>query len=94
MQHSFSTDLHYRGDLGKEATMLVLTRRIGETLLIGNDVTVTVLGVNRQQVRIGIEADRSIPVHREEIYAKIRHREQPSLQIGSHVGNEDHEARM
>jgi sRNA-binding carbon storage regulator CsrA len=39
-------------------------------------------------------ACRSIPVHREEIYAKIRHREQPSLQIGSHVGNEDHEARM
>ena len=53
--------------------MLVLTRRIGETLLIGKDVTVTVLGVSRQQVRIGIEADRSIPVHREEIYAKIGH---------------------
>jgi len=53
--------------------MLVLTRRIGETLLIGKDVSVTVLGVSRQQVRIGIEADRSIPVHREEIYAKIRH---------------------
>jgi hypothetical protein len=54
MPHSFSTDVLYRGDLGKEATMLVLTRRIGETLLIGKDVTVTVLGVSRQQVRIGI----------------------------------------
>jgi len=61
--------------------MLVLTRRIGETLLIGKDVTVTVLGVSRQQVRIGIEADRSIPVHREEIYAKIRHPRSPAAPL-------------
>ena len=73
MPHSFWTDLHYRGDLGKEATMLVLTRRIGETLLIGEDVTITVLSVGRRQVRIGVEADRSIPIHREEVYAKLRH---------------------
>ncbi len=52
--------------------MLVLVRRIGETLNIGDDVQVTVLGINGSQVRIGIEAPKKIPVYREEIYKRIQ----------------------
>jgi carbon storage regulator len=53
-------------------TMLILTRRVGETLMIGDDVTVTVLGVKGNQVRIGVNAPRDVPVHREEIYERIK----------------------
>ncbi|GMT41290.1 MAG: hypothetical protein IEMM0001_2025 [bacterium] len=56
-------------------TVLILTRRTGETLNIGDSIQVTVLGIKGNQVRIGIDAPKDIPVHREEIYEKIKHEE-------------------
>lgn len=52
--------------------MLLLTRRVGETLMVGDDVTVTVLGVKGNQVRIGVNAPKEVAVHREEIYQRIQ----------------------
>jgi len=58
--------------------MLILTRRVGETLMVGDDVSITVLGVKGNQVRIGINAPKEIPVHREEIYNRIKNEEKNS----------------
>ncbi|WP_348671976.1 carbon storage regulator CsrA [uncultured Abyssibacter sp.] len=55
--------------------MLILTRRIGETVMIGDEVTVTVLGVKGNQVRLGVNAPRSVAVHRQEIYDRIQKEE-------------------
>lgn len=52
--------------------MLILTRRVGETVVIGDEVTVTVLGVKGNQIRLGVKAPRSVSVHREEIFQRIR----------------------
>ncbi len=57
----------------KVNSMLILTRRVGETVVVGDDVTVTVLGVKGNQVRWGISAPKHVAVHREEIYERIKH---------------------
>lgn len=59
--------------------MLILTRRVGETIMIGNDVTVTVLGVKGNQVRIGVNAPKETAVHREEIYERIKRETQSGI---------------
>jgi carbon storage regulator len=56
--------------------MLILTRRVGETVMIGDDVAVTILGVKGNQVRVGVNAPKEVSVHREEIYERIKREEQ------------------
>ena len=56
--------------------MLILTRRVGETVMIGDEVTITILGVKGNQVRVGINAPKNVAVHREEIYERIKREQQ------------------
>ncbi len=67
--------------------MLILTRRVGETLMIGDEVSVTVLGVKGNQVRVGIQAPKSVAVHREEIFRRIQREKQQSA-AGHHPGQD------
>ena len=69
------------------ARMLILTRRVGETVMIGNDVTVTVLGVKGNQVRVGVNAPRDVAVHREEIFERIKREEQEGDSRPAQGGN-------
>jgi carbon storage regulator len=70
--------------------MLILTRRVGETVMIGNDVTVTVLGVKGNQVRVGVNAPRDVAVHREEIFERIKLEEQDGGEPAQARGGNGH----
>lgn len=63
--------------------MLILTRRIGETLNIGDNVQVTVMGVKGNQVRLGVNAPKEIPVHRKEIYERIKKEREAGVGSGT-----------
>lgn len=69
--------------------MLILTRRIGETLIIGDEVKVTVLGIKGNQVRIGVDAPKEISVHREEIYDRIQKEKLDPSHTSEEVGSTD-----
>ena len=65
--------------------MLILTRRIGESVYIGDEVRMTVLGVRGTQVRIGINAPKEVPVHREEIYYRIKHENDDDVDVPNDI---------
>lgn len=67
--------------------MLILTRRVGESLMIGDDITITVLGVKGNQVRIGVNAPRDVAVHREEIYNRIQDGDQGDSDVAVKSGD-------
>ncbi len=69
--------------------MLILTRRVGESLIIGDDVKVTVLGVKGNQVRVGVSAPKEVSVHREEIYQRIKRERSGGKDDGSGAGSPD-----
>jgi carbon storage regulator len=73
--------------------MLILTRRVGETVMIGDDVTITVLGVKGNQVRVGINAPKHVAVHREEIYERIKREQQGGAPEGDGPDGPDKSAQ-
>ncbi|MFK8076388.1 MAG: carbon storage regulator CsrA [Granulosicoccus sp.] len=73
--------------------MLILTRRVGETLMIGDEVSVTVLGVKGNQVRIGVNAPKEVAVHREEIYDRIRKEQDSDGKTSTVVSKQDETER-
>lgn len=75
--------------------MLILTRRVGETLMVGDEVTVTVLGVKGNQVRIGVNAPKDVEVHREEIYERIKKEKEAEHQAAQKLDHgRDHEVKV
>jgi carbon storage regulator len=75
--------------LWQGAEMLILTRRVGESIMIGEEVVVTVLGVKGNQVRVGVNAPKEVSVHREEIYDRIKREDEggvPQRSVASDVG--------
>jgi carbon storage regulator len=72
--------------------MLILTRRIGESIIIGDEITVTVLGVKGNQVRVGVNAPKSVSVHREEIYQRIQHERTSDEPLNVDVSPHGHES--
>ncbi len=71
--------------------MLILTRRIGESIIVGDDITFTVLGVKGNQVRVGVNAPKSVSVHREEIYQRIQHEKSSDEPVNVDVSHHDDE---
>jgi len=69
--------------------MLILTRRIGESVYIGDDIRLTILGVRGTQVRIGINAPKDVPVHREEIYHRIKNESESGSNVEEDSGSDD-----
>ncbi len=69
--------------------MLILTRRVGEALMVGDDVSITVLGIKGSQVRLGVNAPRTISVHREEIYQRIQEEKEAKQGLGEEAGYDE-----